>query len=189
MSFQAGASPTPVAPGFGGTRLATGPKQDANRRWSSSLRLWPRNSSTVCSCQASLIWRSVSASSGRQRSTPPISAPITACSLVTESVLIRSAAIATPAHRRLVVSPYQPRENCMASISLSQAVRFSELGKFTFARALKSTWLSASRTEAGSYEIDPGQPELAAGRFQALIPWRVVRPGRAEAYTELRERV
>ena len=26
MSFQAGASPTPVAPGFGGTRLATGPK-------------------------------------------------------------------------------------------------------------------------------------------------------------------
>src|SRR5262245_65657198 len=100
MSFQAGASPTPVAPGFGGTRLATGPKQDANRRWSSSLRLWPRNSSTVCSCQASLIWRSVSASSGRQRSTPPISAPITGCSLVTEIVLIRSAAIATLLSRR-----------------------------------------------------------------------------------------
>src|SRR5262245_8979247 len=100
MSFQAGASPTPVAPGFGGTRLATGPKLDANRRWSSSLRLWPRNSSTVCSCQASLIWRSVSASSGRQRSTPPISAPITGCSLVTEIVLIRSAAIATFLSRR-----------------------------------------------------------------------------------------
>src|SRR5262245_42807008 len=109
MSFQAGASPTPVAPGFGGTRLATGPKQDANRRWSSSLRLWPRNSSTVCSCQASLIWRSVSASSGRQRSTPPISAPITGCSRVTEIVLIRSAAIATflPRRQRLLRAIYQ----------------------------------------------------------------------------------
>lgn len=77
----------------------------------------------------------------------------------------------------------------MVSISLGYPVRFTDLGKFTFARALKSTWFSASRKENGNYEIDAIQVEPAASRLQALIPWRAVRSARAMAYAELRERV
>jgi hypothetical protein len=77
----------------------------------------------------------------------------------------------------------------MASISIGEAVRFAELGKFNFTRALKSTWFSASRKEDGSYEIEAVQPQTATGRLQALIPWRAVRSARAMAYAELRERV
>jgi hypothetical protein len=39
----------------------------------------------------------------------------------------------------------------MVSISLSQAVRFTELGKLTFTRALKPNWFSASRKQDGSW--------------------------------------
>jgi hypothetical protein len=81
------------------------------------------------------------------------------------------------------------REICMASISLGQAVRFTELGKFTFARAIKSTWVSASRKGDGNYEIDGVEQENSASRLQALTPWRAVRSARAMAYAELRDRV
>src|SRR5262245_23148021 len=77
----------------------------------------------------------------------------------------------------------------MVSVSLGQAVRFTELGEFTFARALKSTWFSASRKEDNSYDIDAGEPEPSASRLQALIPWRAARSARAVTYAELRERV
>jgi hypothetical protein len=77
----------------------------------------------------------------------------------------------------------------MVSISLSQSARLTELGNFTLARALKSTWLSASRKDDGSYEIDASQSEPAASGLQALIPWRAARSARAMAYAELRERV
>src|SRR5262245_11336851 len=76
----------------------------------------------------------------------------------------------------------------MVSISLSQAVRFTELGKLTFTRALKPNWFSASRKQDGSYEIDAIPTESAANRFQALIPWRA-RSARVVAYAELRQRV
>jgi hypothetical protein len=78
----------------------------------------------------------------------------------------------------------------MTSISIGQAVRFAALGKFTFTRALKCTWFSASRKEDGSYEIGaPFKPETATSRLQALVPWRAVRSARAMAYAELCERV
>src|SRR5215470_17632199 len=55
--------------------------------------LWPRNTSTVCLYQASLISRIVSGSSGRLRSTPLTSAPMTGCNLVTEILLTAASAI------------------------------------------------------------------------------------------------
>ena len=77
----------------------------------------------------------------------------------------------------------------MVSMSLGQAVRFTELGKFTFARAIKSTWHSARRKEDGSYDIEAIEPEPSATRLQALIPWRAARSARAMAQAELRERL
>jgi len=77
----------------------------------------------------------------------------------------------------------------MVSISLSQAVRFTELGKLTFTRALKPNWFSASRKQDGSYEIDAIPTESPANRFQPLIPWRAARSARVVAYAELRQRV
>jgi hypothetical protein len=77
----------------------------------------------------------------------------------------------------------------MVSISIGHAVWFTDLGKVTFARALKSTWFSASRKQDGSYEIDAIPREPTASRLQALIPWRAARAARAVAYAELRERV
>src|SRR5262245_54505834 len=74
-------------------------------------------------------------------------------------------------------------------VSISLPVQFPDLGKFTFTRALKSNWFSASRKQDGSYEIDTIQSEPAASRLQAVIPWRAVRSARAVAYAELRERV
>jgi uncharacterized protein YceH (UPF0502 family) len=75
----------------------------------------------------------------------------------------------------------------MASISLGQAARFTELGKFNFTRAIKATWHSASRREDGTYEIDA--IDGSASRLQALVPWRAVRTAHAMANAELRERV
>jgi hypothetical protein len=77
----------------------------------------------------------------------------------------------------------------MVSMSLGQAVRFTELGKLTFARAIKSTWHSASRKEDGSYDIEAIEPEPSASRLQALIPWGAARSARAMANVELRERL
>ena len=114
---------------------------------------------------------------------PVLSSLIVVCTSLTISCAPSAATVF------VVLARYQPRENCMASISLGQAVRFAELGKFTFNRALKSTWFSASRNEDGSYEIDTIRPEPAASRLQALIPWRAVRSARAMAHAELRERV
>jgi hypothetical protein len=77
----------------------------------------------------------------------------------------------------------------MASISLGQCARFTELGKLNFTRVIKSTWHSASRKEDGSYKIDAIEPDTSASRLHALIPWRAVRAARAMANAELRERV
>jgi excisionase family DNA binding protein len=45
----------------------------------------------------------------------------------------------------------------MAMVTLGEAARLTGLGKTTLARAIKAGRLSATRTEAGSYEIDPAE--------------------------------
>ena len=45
----------------------------------------------------------------------------------------------------------------MAMVTLSEAARLTGLGKTTLARAIKSGRLSATRTEFGSYAIDPAE--------------------------------
>jgi len=78
------------------TRLRRYPLRDRAEMGSESalllfakVRSW--NRSTVCSCQASLICRNVSSRSGRLRSTPGISTPITGCNFVTEIARVCSA--------------------------------------------------------------------------------------------------
>ena len=41
------------------------------------------------------------------------------------------------------------------AISLGEAARLTGLGKTTLARAIKAGRLSATRTDIGSYQIDP----------------------------------
>jgi len=78
----------------------------------------------------------------------------------------------------------------MAVLSLGQAVRLTELGKITITRAIKCSWLSASRKAGGvAYEIDPVEPEPAEGRANALIPWRAARLAHQRADEELRHRL
>src|SRR5262245_5276373 len=77
----------------------------------------------------------------------------------------------------------------MAVLSLDQAVRLTELGKITITRAIKCSWLSASRKAGGAYEIDPGEPEPAERRANALIPWRAARLAHQRADEELRHRL
>ena len=43
------------------------------------------------------------------------------------------------------------------AITLGEAARLTGLGKTTLARAIKAGRLSATRTEMGSYEIDPAE--------------------------------
>lgn len=45
----------------------------------------------------------------------------------------------------------------MAMVTLGEAARLTGLGKTTLARAIKSGRLSATRTEFGSYQIDPAE--------------------------------
>jgi excisionase family DNA binding protein len=45
----------------------------------------------------------------------------------------------------------------MATLTLGEAARLTGLGKTTLARAIKAGRLSATRTEAGSYQIDPAE--------------------------------
>jgi excisionase family DNA binding protein len=45
----------------------------------------------------------------------------------------------------------------MAMITLGEAARITGLGKTTLARAIKSGRLSATRADAGSYQIDPAE--------------------------------
>jgi hypothetical protein len=49
----------------------------------------------------------------------------------------------------------------MAALSLDQAARLTELGKIKITRAIKCSWLSASRKADGAYEIV--EPEPSAG--------------------------
>jgi hypothetical protein len=77
----------------------------------------------------------------------------------------------------------------MAALSLDQAARLTELGKLTIARAIKSTWHSASRKADGSYEIDPIEPEPSARRLRSLIPWRAARLAELRADEELRHQL
>jgi excisionase family DNA binding protein len=63
----------------------------------------------------------------------------------------------------------------MTMLTLGEAARLTKLGKTTLARAIKAGRLSASRTDAGSYQIDaselarvypfpaPGEPGEPAG--------------------------
>ena len=60
----------------------------------------------------------------------------------------------------------------MAMVTLGEAARLTGLGKTTLARAIKAGRLSATRTDLGSYEIDPAElarvypfpaPTVAAG--------------------------
>jgi excisionase family DNA binding protein len=60
----------------------------------------------------------------------------------------------------------------MAIVTLGEAARLTGLGKTTLARAIKSGRLSATRTDLGSYQIDPAElarvypfpaPTVAAG--------------------------
>jgi hypothetical protein len=76
----------------------------------------------------------------------------------------------------------------MAVLSLDQAVRLTELGKITITRAIKCSWLSASRKAGGvAYEIV--EPEPAERRANALIPWRAARLAHQRADEELRHRL
>src|SRR5262245_37657510 len=76
------------------------------------------------------------------------------------------------------------------AVSLDQAVRLTELGKITITRAIKCSWLSASRKAGGvAYEIDPVEPEPAERRANALIPWRAARLAHQRADEELRHRL
>lgn len=45
----------------------------------------------------------------------------------------------------------------MAMVTLGEAARLTGLGKTTLARAIKSGRLSATRTDTGSYQIDPAE--------------------------------
>src|SRR3954452_4239296 len=45
----------------------------------------------------------------------------------------------------------------MAPVTLGQAARLTGLGKTTITRAIKAGKLSATRSEDGSYEIDPSE--------------------------------
>ena len=77
----------------------------------------------------------------------------------------------------------------MAVLSLDQAARLTELGKITITRAIKCSWLSASRKADGAYEIDPVEPEPSARRLNALIPWRAARLAHQRADEELRHQL
>jgi hypothetical protein len=76
----------------------------------------------------------------------------------------------------------------MAVIALNQAARLTELGKATITRAIKCSWLSASRKKDGTYEIDSREPP-SAGRLHGLMPWRAARLADLRAEEELRRRV
>src|SRR5262249_38108559 len=117
----------------------------------------------------SLHWRSVSQSSGGQRSTPPISAPITGCSRVTEIVLIRSAAIATFLSRRqrLLRAIYQAGRRHGGALSAPPAypterVAQSQYGRDCCAAGFQSSlcrlWVIHVIFAIPSY---PGRPESA----------------------------
>ena len=45
----------------------------------------------------------------------------------------------------------------MAMVTLGEAARLTGLGKTTLARAIKAGRLSATRTDLGSYQIDPSR--------------------------------
>src|SRR5262249_2485112 len=75
----------------------------------------------------------------------------------------------------------------MAALSLHQAARLTELGKIKITRAIKCSWLSASRKADGAYEIVEAEP--SAGRLNALIPWRAARLAHQRADEELRHRL
>jgi hypothetical protein len=75
----------------------------------------------------------------------------------------------------------------MAALSLHQAARLTELGKIKITRAIKCSWLSASRKADGAYEIV--EPESSAGRWNALIPWRVARLAHQQADEQLRQQL
>jgi hypothetical protein len=77
----------------------------------------------------------------------------------------------------------------MAVLSLDQAARLTKLGKITITRAIKCSWLSASRKADDAYEIGPVEPEPSAGRLNALIPWRAARLAHQRADEELRHRL
>ena len=75
----------------------------------------------------------------------------------------------------------------MAALSLHQAARLTELGKIKITRAIKCSWLSASRKADGAYEIVEAEP--SAGRLNALIPWRAARLAHQRADEELRQQL
>jgi hypothetical protein len=77
----------------------------------------------------------------------------------------------------------------MAVLSLDQAARLTELGKITITRAIKCSWLSASRKADGVYEFDPFEPEPPGKRFNALVPWRAARLAHQRADEELRHQM
>jgi hypothetical protein len=77
----------------------------------------------------------------------------------------------------------------MAALALDKAARLTELGKITITRAIKCSWLPASRKADGAYEIDPVEPEPSARRLNALIPWRAARLAHQRADEELRHRL
>jgi hypothetical protein len=77
----------------------------------------------------------------------------------------------------------------MAVLSLGQAARLGELGKITIARAIKSSWHSASQKEDGTYDVDAAEPEALPPGSRSLIPWRGTRLGPVVAKAELRQRL
>jgi hypothetical protein len=72
----------------------------------------------------------------------------------------------------------------MARLPLDQAARLTELGKLTVIRAIKCSWLSATRKKDGIYEVDTGEP-LSPKRLHALAPWRAARLADLRADEEL----
>jgi hypothetical protein len=77
----------------------------------------------------------------------------------------------------------------MAVLTLDQAARLTELGKITITRAIKCSWLSASRKADGVYEIDAVEPEPSKKRLSALVPWRAARLAQQAAGEELRHQL
>ena len=77
----------------------------------------------------------------------------------------------------------------MAVLSLGQAARLGGLGKITIARAIKSSWHSASHKEDGTYDVDAAEPEALPLGSRSLIPWRGTRLAPVVAKAELRQRL
>jgi excisionase family DNA binding protein len=58
---------------------------------------------------------------------------------------------------RLTIETDETGGGHMPMLTLGEAARLTGLGKTTLARAIKAGRLSATRTDAGSYEIDPAE--------------------------------